>query len=36
MDYAVRAMFRVSKKDVLKEETRQKRARKRAKANKQR
>jgi hypothetical protein len=38
MDYAVRAMFRVSKKDVLKEEKRRKRARarKRAKAVKPR
>jgi hypothetical protein len=36
MDYAVRAMFRVSKKDVLKEEAKQKRARarkRRAKSN---
>jgi hypothetical protein len=34
MDYAVRAMFRVSKKDVLKEEKRQKRARARKRAKK--
>ena len=38
MDYAVRAMFRVSKEDVLKEEAKRKRARarkKRAKAKAQ-